>query len=122
MDKVLRGKLKLAKNHFYETDAEGYIISNTNTRLAPDPATGQTLQPKLPASLVSAANDKPYKEQLYDNIGATFIDNAKTYNNSVSYFRRQGKIRLCTHLIAPGPGKHSFRQIQKIQCFPEPRS
>jgi len=84
VDKFLRGKLQLADHHFYETDAEGFIISNANTRLAPDPQTGQTLQPKLPASLVTAVNDKPYKERLYDNLGATFIDNPITYNNSVS--------------------------------------
>jgi TonB-linked SusC/RagA family outer membrane protein len=84
VDNVLRGKLKLADNHFYETDAEGFIISNTNVRLTVDPRTGQTLQPKLPASLVNAVNDKPYREQLYDNVDAAFIDNATTLNNSVT--------------------------------------
>lgn len=84
IDNVLRGNLKLAKNHFYETDADGFIISNTNQRLVADPRTGQTLQPKLPASLVNATNDKPYREPLYDNIGAAFIDNAKTFNNSIT--------------------------------------
>ena len=83
-DNVLRGKLKYADNHFYETDAEGYIISNTNARLSANSATGQTLQPKIPANLVNAFNNKPYKEQLYDNVGAAFIDNAASYNNSVT--------------------------------------
>lgn len=84
MDNVLRGKLKLADRHFYETDAEGYIISNTNVRLSANSGTGQTLQPKLPASLVNAVNDKPYKETIYDNIDAAFRDNAMTYNNSIT--------------------------------------
>lgn len=83
-DNVLRGKLELADKHFYETDSEGFIISNANTRLTPSTSTGQTLQPKLPASLVNAVNDKPYRERLYDNIGAAFIDNAATFNNSLS--------------------------------------
>lgn len=83
-DNVLTGKLKLANNHFYETDAEGYIISNTNQRLNFNTGTGQVLQPKLPASLVDATNDKPFREQLYDNIDASFTDNALTTNNSVN--------------------------------------
>lgn len=84
MDNVLTGKLKLADHHFYETDAEGYIISNSNQRLNFNTGTGQVLQPKLPASLVDAVNDKPFKEQLYDNIDASFVDNAATFNNSVN--------------------------------------
>jgi TonB-dependent starch-binding outer membrane protein SusC len=84
IDNVLRGKLKLADKHFYETDAEGYIISNSNQRLSVNTATGQTLQPKLPASLVNAVNDKPYREKLYDNVDATFVDNAVTFNNSIT--------------------------------------
>jgi TonB-linked SusC/RagA family outer membrane protein len=83
-DNVIRGNLKLADRHFYETDAEGYIISNTNARLSPNSGTGQTLQPKLPASLVNAVNDKAYKEPLYDNIDAAFRDNATTFNNSIT--------------------------------------
>jgi TonB-dependent starch-binding outer membrane protein SusC len=83
-DNVLRGKLKFADNHFYETDAEGFIISNTNARLSVNPRTGQTLQPKIPANLVDAVNSKPYREPLYDNVDAAFIDNAATYNTSVS--------------------------------------
>jgi len=83
-DNVLRGKLQLANNHFFETDADGYIISNTNIRLAPNSKTGQTEQPKLPASLVNAVNNKPYKETVYDNIDASFKDNAMTFNNSIT--------------------------------------
>lgn len=83
-DNVLRGKLKLAGHHFYETDSEGYIISNNNARLNFASGTGQVLQPKLPASLVDAVNDKPFRETLYDNIDASFKDNAMTTNNSVN--------------------------------------
>ena len=84
MDNVLTGNIKFADKHFYETDAEGFIISNAGTRLAPNSATGQTLQPKLPASLVTAFNDKSYRETLYDNVDAIFLDNALTFNNSVT--------------------------------------
>ena len=83
-DNVLRGKLQLADKHFYVTDSEGYIVSNNNQRLAVNTRTGQTLEPRLPASLFTAVNDKPYKEKLYDNIGAAFRDNAPTFNNSIT--------------------------------------
>ncbi|HEX5653478.1 MAG TPA: TonB-dependent receptor plug domain-containing protein, partial [Chitinophagaceae bacterium] len=84
IDNVLKGNMKFAEKHFYETDAEGYIISNANIRLAPSTSTGQTPQPKLPSSLVNAVNDKPYRERLYDNLGNVFRDNATTFNNSVT--------------------------------------
>jgi TonB-dependent SusC/RagA subfamily outer membrane receptor len=84
LDNVLKGNIKFAEKHFYETDAEGYIIDNSNIRLAPNSRTGVTQQPKLPASLVNAVNDKPYREKLYDNLGEVFRDNAATFNNSVT--------------------------------------
>ncbi|HZH64579.1 MAG TPA: SusC/RagA family TonB-linked outer membrane protein [Flavisolibacter sp.] len=84
IDNALKGNLKFADRHFYETDAEGYIISNAGTRLSTNSATGQTLQPKLPASLVTAVNDKPYREPIFDNLDAIFRENALSLNNSVT--------------------------------------
>lgn len=84
-DNVLRGNLEIAKNHFYETDAQGYIINNAGVRLAPNSATGVFPLPKQPASLVNATNDKPFLEQTFDNVGSVFKDNTMTLNNSVTF-------------------------------------
>ena len=83
-DQVLRGNLTLAKNHFYDTDAQGFIVNNAGVRLAANNATGQFPLPKQPTSLVNATNDKPFMENTFDNIGNVFINNAMTVNNSVS--------------------------------------
>ncbi len=84
-DNVLRGNLEIAKNHFYETDAQGYIINNANVRLAPNSATGVFPLPKQPTSLVNAANNKPFLEETFDNVGSVFKSNAMTLNNSVTF-------------------------------------
>jgi len=84
VDNVLKGNLALARNHFYQTDAEGYILNNSNTRLQPNSATGVWVLPQQPASLLNAQNNKPFKEQTYDNIDAVFKDNALTTNHSLS--------------------------------------
>ena len=47
VDNVLRGNLELAKNHFYETDAEGYILNTSNTRLSRNTGTGIWQAPKV---------------------------------------------------------------------------
>lgn len=83
-DNVLRGNLDLAKNHFYETDAEGYLISNSNVRLAPNSKTKVWALPKQPPVLANAVNDKPFKEQTFDNVDNVFINNATTFNNSLT--------------------------------------
>lgn len=84
-DEVLRGNLSLAKNHFYDTDAQGFIVNNAGVRLAPNNATGVFPLPKQPTSLVNATNDKPFVENTFDNIGSVFINNAMTVNNSVTF-------------------------------------
>jgi len=83
-DNVLRGNLELAQYHFFETDAQGFILNNSNTRLAPNRQTKVWPVPKQPASLVNAVNNKPFMEQTFDNIDAVFKDNALTTNHSVS--------------------------------------
>ncbi len=84
-DQVLTGNLSLAKNHFYDTDAQGFIVNNAGVRLTPNSATGVYPLPKQPASLVNAINDKPFLEQTFDNVGSVFINNAMTVNNSVTF-------------------------------------
>ena len=82
-DNVLMGNLRLADKHFYNTDAEGYIVNTSGARLVQNSATKVWQAPNQPAVL-DAVNDKPYKEQLYDNLGNVFRNNARTLNNSVS--------------------------------------
>ena len=84
-DNVLRGNLGIAQNHFYETDAQGFIINNAGARLAPNNATGVFPLPKQPTSLVNASNSKPFMEQTFDNIGSVFKTNPMTLNNSVTF-------------------------------------
>lgn len=83
-DNVLRGNLKMATKHFYETDAQGFIITNSNVRMVPNSTTGVFPLPKQPASLVNAVSDKPFMEQTFDNVGNVFIKNAMTLNNSLT--------------------------------------
>ena len=84
-DQVLKGNLGLAKNHFYDTDAQGFIVNNAGVKLAPNSVTGVYPLPKQPASLANAVNDKPFLEETFDNIGNVFINNAMTVNNSVTF-------------------------------------
>ncbi len=83
VDNVLTGNLTLANNHFFDTDAEGYILNTSGTRMSQNTATRVWQVPRQPA-LLNAINNKPYKETLYDNLGNVFRDNAMTFNNSVS--------------------------------------
>lgn len=82
IDKVLKGNFDYAKYHYFETDSEGYILSNTNQRLAPNSKTGIYPLPKAPASLVNAVNDKPFIEPTYNHIDYLFRT-ANTWNHSV---------------------------------------
>lgn len=92
VDNVLRGNLEFAKYHFYETDAEGYILNNSNVRLRPNSATQIWPLPKQPASLLNALNNKPFREETFDNVGNVFIKNATTFNNSVTVSGGREKI------------------------------
>lgn len=82
-DEVLRGNLETAKNHFFNTDADGYIVNTSGTRLTQNSATKVWQTPGQPV-LVNALNNKPYKEATYDNVASVFRNGAMTLNNSIT--------------------------------------
>jgi TonB-dependent starch-binding outer membrane protein SusC len=66
-DEALTGKLRLANNHFYNTNAGGFIVNSGGTPLTKD-AFG-TWQIPIATVNANAQNNKPYLEPVYDNIG-----------------------------------------------------
>lgn len=89
-ENTLRGKLKFANNHYFDTDAEGYIVDALGKRIAVDPATGLWT---LPSRVVSATstNDKPYKEQTYDHL-KQYFRSALSSRNSINITGATGKV------------------------------
>ena len=82
VDNVIRGELKIAKYHFYPTNAQGYIVDPSGDAVQPD-GTGVWTEPEV-ALGSTTVNDKPFKETTYDHIGQVFRKNATTFNNSVN--------------------------------------
>ncbi|MBE0674794.1 MAG: SusC/RagA family TonB-linked outer membrane protein, partial [Bacteroidales bacterium] len=82
-DNALRGNLKFAKNHYYPTDAEGYIVDDLGVRAAPDPVTGVW---NLPPEGFNATtlNNKPFVNPTYNHFDQYFVKNAMTLNNSLN--------------------------------------
>ncbi|MNK19609.1 TonB-dependent Receptor Plug Domain protein [compost metagenome] len=84
IDNVLKGKFGRAQNHYFQTDAEGYIVSGNagNPRIQRDD-NGFWDAPLAPALTGTLLNDKPYKEQTYDHFDQLFKSNATTFNNNI---------------------------------------
>jgi len=84
---VIADKNIIAKNHSFQTDAQGYLTKG-GVRIQPD-ATGlwpdaDLLDPNNPGDGGAfVMNNHPYKEQTYDHIKQAY-STASTYNNSVS--------------------------------------
>jgi TonB-dependent starch-binding outer membrane protein SusC len=80
-EQALTGNLKLAQNHFYNTNAGGFITNSAGNPLTKD-AFGTW---QIPVSVVSATaqNNKPYLEPVYDNIGAG-LNSAVTRNHNLN--------------------------------------
>lgn len=85
IDNVLRGKFDVAKNHYFETDAEGYIVGGNagNPRIKMD-ENGYWDAPLAPPLSGTLLNNKPFKEQTYDQFKQLFKPNAPTFNNSLN--------------------------------------
>lgn len=83
IDNVLKGKFEMAKNHYFETDAEGYIINGDGVRISRD-ENGAWDSPQGPADLSKALINKPYKETTYDHFDQLFKSNVATFNNTVN--------------------------------------
>lgn len=81
-DNVLTGNLKIANKHYYDTDADGYILDGTGKRIEMDEngfwssANGNISGTTL--------NNKPFKEKTYDHIDQVFRKNAMTLNNTLN--------------------------------------
>lgn len=69
-DKVIRGNEIAAKYHHYNTDAQGYILNGSGTRVAPN-SVGEWADPAEDLSLDSK-NDKPFMEKTYDHLSQSF--------------------------------------------------
>lgn len=90
VDNALTGNLSFAKNHYYKTDAEGYIVDGNNTRIAVDPTTGYWTMPD-PTVGSETVNSKPYKEKTYDHL-KQYYKTAYTYQHSVNVTGSSGNI------------------------------
>ncbi|SHG79318.1 SusC/RagA family TonB-linked outer membrane protein [Pedobacter caeni] len=97
IDNVLKGKFELAKNHYFETDAEGYILNGDGKRMSMD-ANGGWDSPQGPADLSKALINKPYKEKTYDHFDQLFKSNVPTFNNTVNVSGGAGKFDYAVNL------------------------
>lgn len=90
VDNVLTGNLSFAKNHYYKTDAEGYILDGNDNRIAVDPTTGYWTMPD--ESVASeTASIHPYKEKTYDHL-KQYYKTAYTYQHSVNVTGSSGNV------------------------------
>lgn len=91
-DNILRGNFSLAKNHYFQTDAQGYILDQTGAnRITQDPIVGYWF---LPDETISASsnNNKPFMEKTYDHLDQYFKKNALTLSNSLNITGASDKI------------------------------
>jgi len=84
IDNAITGGFKHAQNHFFNTDAEGYILAGATTdRIAVNPNTGFWTQP-LVAVDGNTVNNKPFKEQTFDHLDQLFKSNVVSWNHAVN--------------------------------------
>ncbi|WP_160710907.1 SusC/RagA family TonB-linked outer membrane protein [Chitinophaga solisilvae] len=83
IDNAIVGDLSKAKNHFFNTDNEGNIVDGRGKRLQMT-ETGAWAQPGIPAITGELLNNKPYKEQTYDQVKQVMRKNVLTTNNNIS--------------------------------------
>lgn len=81
-DNAIRGNLKLADRHFFGTDAQGYIVNGTGSRMAPDES-GFYGTPSINIT-GTTLNDKAYKEVIYDNVDRLFKSNILTQSSNIN--------------------------------------
>lgn len=83
LENALRGNLAFAKNHYYPTDAQGYLVDDNGVRSEPDPNTGVW---NLPPQGFDATtlNNKPFANKIYNHFDQYFVENAMTLNNSLN--------------------------------------
>ncbi|PTX19482.1 TonB-linked SusC/RagA family outer membrane protein [Pontibacter mucosus] len=81
-DNPITGNLKFAENHYFNTDDDGYILDASGNRLQRT-EDGAIAQPGIPVINGATLNNKPYREQTYNQLDQVFRSNAMTTNNSV---------------------------------------
>ena len=82
-DNAAVGKFRVANNHFFNTDSEGYIIGGNGKRLSPD-ENGYWGEPSIPTVTGTLVSDKPYKEQVYNQLDQLFKKNVLTQNTNLN--------------------------------------
>lgn len=83
IDEVIKGPHPLlASNHFFDTDANGFIKSSAGGLIGPEEITGTWTDPSITSS-DSLRNDKPYKEKLYDHFEQVYR-RAHSVSNSLN--------------------------------------
>lgn len=84
-NQVLRGNLEFSDLHYFNTDADGFILDGSGNRMAFNPTSGFYPDPNGDgnANAVDFFVDKPYRETIYDQLDQVF-QTATTWNNSVS--------------------------------------
>ncbi|HAF28721.1 MAG TPA: SusC/RagA family TonB-linked outer membrane protein [Bacteroidales bacterium] len=83
VDQMLLNDFKLADHHYFETNAQGYIMSSATDQLSRDPTTGIWTTP-LGSIDGTTKVDKPYMEETFDNLDAAFKDHAVTQHYNVT--------------------------------------
>ncbi|HVI43523.1 MAG TPA: SusC/RagA family TonB-linked outer membrane protein [Chitinophaga sp.] len=83
VDNAILGKIGKARNHFYNTDSEGYIVDGQGRRLKQDERGGWA-QPGIPTITGELLNNKPYKEKTFDHLDQTLRSNVLTTNNNIN--------------------------------------
>ncbi|NLF42600.1 MAG: SusC/RagA family TonB-linked outer membrane protein, partial [Bacteroidales bacterium] len=91
IDNALRGNLGVAKNHYFETNADGYIMGSDGVVMAVNPETGFFNLPNMGFD-GTTLNNKPFKEQTYNHMDQYFVKNAGTFNNSLNITGATDKI------------------------------
>ncbi len=84
IDQLIFNDYKQADHHYFETDAQGYILSSATERLSKDPETGIWTTP-LGSIDGTTVVDKPFMEETYDNLDAAFEDHAVTQHYNVTF-------------------------------------
>lgn len=84
IDNALSGNLKIAKNHYYATNADGYIMrADGSGPISVDENTGYWTLPNETITPTSN-NINPFKETTYNHFDQYFKSDVVTYTNSIN--------------------------------------
>ncbi|MFN9500407.1 MAG: SusC/RagA family TonB-linked outer membrane protein [Chryseotalea sp.] len=89
------GDLEPARLHYFNTRADGRLAGTGDVLLEPDAQTGIWPDP-IANVTADTIIDKPYVNELFDNIDAIFKNNARTSNSSVTLSGGSEKLQYLT--------------------------